>query len=69
MQLLLTFSFYTNWKQTFDTTKRPGSGQIYCLNGMRFLSMTWIMSGHIFDWCLYFMPWIDFIDIAIKKVG
>ena len=46
VKMLLCFSLYSNGKYTLSTEKKPGSRQIYCLNGMRFLSMSWVMVGH-----------------------
>lgn len=43
-QILLCFSIYTNSKKLFTTTKVPG--QIDCLHGIRFLSISWVILGH-----------------------
>ena len=39
------FSLYTNIGKLLDTHQPPGA--IKCLNGIRFLSMTWVLAGHI----------------------
>ena len=45
-RVLLAFSLQSNVRYTLDTKKSPSSGQIYCLNGLRFLSMSWVFIGH-----------------------
>ena len=40
-----------------STEKKPGSKQIYCLNGMRFLSMTWVMICHFAMDMPYLLGW------------
>ena len=44
---LLTFSVYTNGRHLLSTTS-GGSDHLDCMNGMRFLSMTWVVMGHSF---------------------
>lgn len=63
-QALLAFSVYTNACKILNTQQGPGS--ITCLNGVRFLSMSWVLLGHTFafgigtaDNLLTFLP--DFI--------
>ena len=46
-KFLLSFSIYTNGKHLLDTSS-SGSGHLDCLNGIRFLSMTWVVVGHSF---------------------
>jgi peptidoglycan/LPS O-acetylase OafA/YrhL len=47
IKLFLAFSFYTNLIKLFKTTPSSGkSGIIGCLNGIRVISMIWIMLGH-----------------------
>ena len=43
-KLILCFSFYSNTKSLLSTEGPPG--MISCLNGMRFFSITWVISGH-----------------------
>lgn len=41
------FSIYTNGKKLLQSTRPShGSEQILCFNGMKFISMWWIISGH-----------------------
>ena len=43
---LLAFSIYTNTAKILDT-KQP-AGSLTALNGVRFISMTWVILGHVF---------------------
>jgi hypothetical protein len=45
-QLLLNVSIYTNLMKIFSINKQEG--QLDCLNGIRFLSMGWVVLGHVF---------------------
>ena len=47
LKLLLSFSLYTNLKAIMATNQQ-GSETLTCLNGMRFISMTWVVLGHNF---------------------
>ena len=40
------FSAYTNTKKIMKTSS-GGRGELGCLNGMRYLSMSWIVLGHV----------------------
>ena len=44
---LLSFSTYTNSRHLLSTAS-VGSDHLDCMNGMRFLSMTWVVLGHSF---------------------
>ena len=44
-----------------NTEKIQGSGQLYCMNGMRFLTMTWIIIGHTED-SYTLLSWTNYID-------
>ncbi len=49
--LLLGFSAYKNTKVLFATSDKNSSGKseiLHCLNGIRFISMTWVVLGHVF---------------------
>ncbi|CAC5358118.1 unnamed protein product [Mytilus coruscus] len=46
-KLLLSFSVYSNGSKILDTNQ--GKGVITCINGIRFLSMTWVIIGHAFS--------------------
>ena len=47
LKVVLCFSAYTNGKRLLSTTA-AGSDHLGCLNGMRFISMTWVVLGHSF---------------------
>ena len=47
-KLLLSFSAYTNGKNLLKTDN-SGVGHLDCLNGIRFLGMTWVVMGHSFE--------------------
>jgi peptidoglycan/LPS O-acetylase OafA/YrhL len=47
-KLLISFSAYTNGKILFDTKPNKSTNSINCLNGIRALSVFWIMFGHRF---------------------
>ncbi|XP_043678966.1 nose resistant to fluoxetine protein 6-like isoform X2 [Vespula pensylvanica] len=44
--LFSSFSFYTNWKNLFNTDRHQDS--VACLDGLRFLSICWIIYGHTY---------------------
>ncbi|CAG5115321.1 unnamed protein product, partial [Candidula unifasciata] len=46
IQLLLAFSVYTNGSKVLDT-KQP-AGSLSAIHGIRFLSMCWVILGHVF---------------------
>ncbi|XP_064617017.1 nose resistant to fluoxetine protein 6-like [Liolophura sinensis] len=43
---LVAFSVYTNGSKILSTAQAPGS--LTCLNGIRFLSMSWVILGHTY---------------------
>ncbi|XP_076353848.1 nose resistant to fluoxetine protein 6-like isoform X2 [Tachypleus tridentatus] len=71
--VLLCFSVYTNGAKLLDTT--PPKGQLCCLHGIRFLSMSWVILGHtyLFGYPIIenFMEVFDLINTrafeAVKK--
>ncbi|WAR03139.1 NRF6-like protein [Mya arenaria] len=50
-KILQAFSVYTNGSKILDTSSRAGN--LGCLNGIRFLSMSWVILGHALTFCLY----------------
>jgi hypothetical protein len=49
--LVLGFSVYKNTKVLFATSGQNSQGKseiLHCLNGIRFISMTWVVIGHVF---------------------
>ena len=47
LKFLLCFSAYTNGKRLLST-ESGGKDHLDCLNGIRFISMTWVVIGHSF---------------------
>ena len=45
-KFLLNFGLYGNTKRLFNTDP-PKGDHLACLDGMRFLSISWVMLGHI----------------------
>ncbi|KAJ8304386.1 hypothetical protein KUTeg_017969 [Tegillarca granosa] len=45
-KLILSFSVYTNGKKILSTNQGPSS--ISSINGIRFISMTWVILGHTY---------------------
>ena len=43
---LINFSVYTNTKKLFDTALPKSGSHIECLDGIRFLSISWVVLGH-----------------------
>jgi len=48
LRLCLAFSLYTNFIALMSTKKSTGTDNLDVLNGMRFISMTWVVLGHNF---------------------
>ncbi|KAK6978808.1 nose resistant to fluoxetine protein 6 [Biomphalaria glabrata] len=49
-QILLSFSVYTNGSKVLNTSQPPGS--LTAVNGIRCLSMSWVVLAHVFDFGL-----------------
>lgn len=47
-EILLAFSAYSNGKKILKTSQ--DSGQILFFNGMKVLSMFWVITGHRYQW-------------------
>ena len=53
VQFLMCFSLIKNTKAIFDTTSPPGA--IMAINGMRVLSITWVLEGHVLGFLLQYV--------------
>lgn len=49
-KLLLSFSIYTNGSKLLNTDQ--ASGSLTAVNGIRFISMTWVILGHAYSFIL-----------------
>ena len=64
MRIFLCFSLYTNGKKLLGTKKVEGN--IDCLNGIRFFSMSWVVLGH--SWYIISLtPWTN--QLAVNYVS
>ena len=45
-KVFLAFSVYTNGKKILNVEQK--GDQIFCIHGIRFVSMTWVILGHTF---------------------
>ena len=54
IQMLKCFSINLNGKQVLKT--EMGRGAVKCLSGMRFISMAWIVLGHLYLKCITTIP-------------
>ena len=52
LQMLKCFSINLNGKQVLKT--EMGKGAVECLSGMRFISMAWIVLGHLYMFSQFF---------------
>ena len=46
VRILLSFSVYTNASKLLSTNQPPGT--LSAVNGIRFVSMTWVILGHTY---------------------
>ncbi|XP_044255641.1 nose resistant to fluoxetine protein 6-like [Tribolium madens] len=46
--IYVSFSVLTNGRKLLNINYNPNPDQIQCLNGMRFISMMWVIAGHNF---------------------
>ncbi|XP_063930453.1 nose resistant to fluoxetine protein 6-like [Zophobas morio] len=61
--IYLAFSFITNGNKLLHTSQGKNPNQITCLNGMRFISMMWVIAGHGFV-AMEQLPLINYSTIA-----
>ena len=63
-QLYLAFSIYTNGEKLFKCQRTKSTETLDCLNGIRALSIIWIILGHRFVMTL-FLPVINLADVPL----
>ncbi|KAK7866350.1 hypothetical protein R5R35_003277 [Gryllus longicercus] len=59
--LFLTFSIYSNWSKLIAVTN--GANQLTCLNGIRTISMCWVIIAHVYG-MLALMPTVNILLFA-----
>ena len=47
-KLITAFSLYSNMEFIFQQNSQKGGNRLDCLDGMRAISMTWVILGHNF---------------------
>ena len=47
-KFLLGFSVYRNTKALFKISSKKNPEMLHCLNGIRFISMTWVVLAHVY---------------------
>ena len=52
-KVFIAFSVYTNRRKLLDTSSTKDT--LSCLHGIRFFSMTWVILGHTYFFCPFFM--------------
>ncbi|XP_013390848.1 nose resistant to fluoxetine protein 6 [Lingula anatina] len=52
-KIIIAFSMYTNGAKVLNT--RQGSGALTCVNGIRFLSLSWVIWGHTYAFIVFFV--------------
>ena len=52
MQLMKSFSLYETVPKMMDSSPKPN--QLQGLDGIRFLSMSWVILGHVYAFPMYY---------------
>lgn len=47
-KFLLGLSAYRNTRALFKISSKKNPEMLHCLNGIRFISMTWVVLGHVY---------------------
>lgn len=65
---MVSFSVVTNTEKLFNTKKNPLSNNLGCLDGIRVISMMWILLGHRYA-SMIFMPLTNLAQVgAVSEV-
>ena len=54
-KLLISFSLISNMEFIFQSSVKKGTNRLDCLEGMRAISMTWVIGGHLFGYGPWFL--------------
>jgi hypothetical protein len=65
VRILRCFSPATNLRKLLNAEKRSGGDQLYCVNGLRFFSMTWVIVGHAYSFGTAMLAIENLVDAAI----
>ena len=68
-KFFLNFGLYANTKRLLDTNP-PKGDHLACLDGLRFISISWVMLGHILTAEMNFFPLTNiafFTQVSIKN--
>ena len=68
-KFFLNFGLYANTKRLLDTNP-PKGDHLACLDGLRFISISWVMLGHILSAEMNFFPLTNiafFTQVSIKN--
>ena len=69
-KFFLNFGLYANTKRLLDTNP-PKGDHLACLDGLRFISISWVMLGHILSAEMNFFPLTNiafFTQVSIKNL-
>jgi peptidoglycan/LPS O-acetylase OafA/YrhL len=61
--LLLSFSYYTNFKKIMQPTVSRSGENLAVLNGLRVLSIGWVIVGHVCSFRMRYTPIVNIFDL------
>ena len=65
MKFLLCFSFISNTKKLLNT--RTANGPLVCLNGLRVISMWWVIQGHTYEFSTLTLGNVIYAESTLVK--